>query len=89
MDSKKVNGADFKFSYDNQSDVLYVSFGSPRPGVATEVNDGDFVRIDPNNREVIGITVIDFKYRYAPAPTVTIEDSVKKLVTLILKEYRP
>jgi len=88
MGSKRPNNLNLKISYDDFSDVLYISFGDPRPGIATEVNDGDLVRVDPESMEVIGITIMDFKERYMPLSTTTIEDSVKKIIPKILKEFK-
>ncbi len=50
--------------HDKDADVLYISFGEPRPGIATEVSDRALLRVDPETNNVIGITIIDFKERY-------------------------
>lgn len=55
---------ELQVSYDDRADVLYISFGDPRPGIATEVNDGDLVRVDPFTDEIVGITLLDFNMRY-------------------------
>jgi uncharacterized protein YuzE len=55
-----------KILYDEKSDVLYISFDSPRPGISNEVDEGNLVRTDPKTDEIIGITIIDFKERYIP-----------------------
>jgi len=48
--------------YDEEADVLYVSFGEPREAKdSVEVEDGVVYRIADN--EVVGITIIDFKAR--------------------------
>ncbi len=52
--------------YDDSADVLYISFGYPRPGIATEVNDGTLIRVDPFTDEIVGMTFLDFKERYMP-----------------------
>jgi len=54
----------FKVNYDISADVLYISFGSIRPGIAIEVHSGDFIRIDPYTDEIVGITLLNFKERY-------------------------
>ena len=53
-----------EISYDRTADVLYISIGEPRPGIATEYNDGDFIRVDPATNEVVGITLLDFCERF-------------------------
>lgn len=48
--------------YDEEADVLYISFGEPREAEDTvEVEDGIIYRVI--NKEVIGITITDFKSR--------------------------
>ena len=73
--------------YDEFSDVLYISFGHPCPGIANEVEEGVLVRTDQETGEVIGITIIDFKERYMPPPAVSIEKSAQKIIPEILKQF--
>lgn len=48
--------------FDEEADVLYISFGEPREAEDTvEVEDGVIYRI--TNNEVVGITITDFKAR--------------------------
>jgi len=50
------------FDYDEEADVLYISFGKPREAKdSVEVEDGVIYRIADN--EVVGITITDFKTR--------------------------
>jgi uncharacterized protein YuzE len=50
------------FDYDEEADVLYISFGKPREAKnSIEVEDGVIYRIADN--EVVGITITDFKAR--------------------------
>lgn len=53
-----------EISYNAGVDVLYISIGEPRPGIAAECNDGDFIRVDPDTNEVVGITLLDFCERF-------------------------
>ncbi len=45
--------------YDQEADVLYLSFGEPKKAITEELGDIG-VRIDERNNEVIGLTVINF-----------------------------
>lgn len=48
--------------YDEEADVLYISFGKPREAKdSVEVEDGVVYRI--SDHEVVGITITDFKSR--------------------------
>jgi len=57
-----------EISYDAGADVLYVSIGEPRPGIAVECNDGDFIRVALVTSEVVGITLLDFCERFIQCP---------------------
>jgi uncharacterized protein YuzE len=71
-------------TYDEISDVLYISFGQPRPGIAKEIADGDFVRIDPYNDQIVGITIMDFKERYMKSSATNIEDAAQEIIPELL-----
>lgn len=51
---------DLQFRYDEISDVLYISFGNPRPGYSKELSDGILVRYDFVTKKIIGFTVINY-----------------------------
>jgi len=47
-------------NYDEDADVLYVTFVPDQPAVALEIREGIIARIDPTNRQLLGVTVIGF-----------------------------
>jgi uncharacterized protein YuzE len=47
-------------SYDEASDVLYLSLGEPRPATTEEDNEGILIRKDPKSGETIGVTVLSY-----------------------------
>ena len=55
-----------RISYDKIADVLYIGI-KDRPGIADEVNDGNFIRYDLAG-EIVGITIMDFKERFIDPP---------------------
>ncbi len=59
---------ELNFKYDRAVDVLYYSFGEPRPALSVEHQNGVVVRLDPDTEEVVGITIIDFFKRFAEKP---------------------
>jgi len=76
-------------TYDDISDVLYISFGHPKPGIAKEITDGDFVRIDPYTDQIVGITIMDFKVRYMKSSSTNIEDAAQEIIPGLLTEIEP
>jgi uncharacterized protein YuzE len=86
---KKINiFHNLTFSYDNSADVLYISFGPARKGIAVEVDDGDFVRVDPYSDEVVGITILDFSERFDSYISKDIKVSAPLIASNILKEFK-
>jgi len=62
MEKVAISLEKIDLDYDEESDVLYISFGKPREAEdAIEVEDGIIYRIA--NNEVVGITITDFKTR--------------------------
>jgi len=48
------------FFYDKDGDVMDISLGKPKAAISEEVDDDIVVRIDPNSREIVGFTIINF-----------------------------
>jgi uncharacterized protein YuzE len=44
--------------YDSRADVLYVAFGRNRSAVGVELEEGVVLRVDPDTRELVGITIV-------------------------------
>jgi len=62
MEKVAISLEKIDLDYDEEADVLYISFGEPREAKdSVEVEDGIVYRIADN--EVIGITITDFKAR--------------------------
>jgi uncharacterized protein YuzE len=51
------------WDYDVEADVLYLSFGGPRPAVGIDIGDGTVIRYDEERNEVVGLTVIGLRQR--------------------------
>lgn len=52
-----------KLDYDEEFDVLYISFGTPRPSYGEEDTPGIVVLRDIHTDEITGVTIFDFKQR--------------------------
>lgn len=62
MEKAAVSLEKIDLDYDEEADVLYISFGRPREAKdSVEAEDGVIYRIAGN--EVVGITITDFKAR--------------------------
>jgi uncharacterized protein YuzE len=46
--------------YDEKADVLYVSFGEPRPSEVLDTGEDLLIRFDPQTGEITGFTVMNF-----------------------------
>ena len=56
ISEKKRN---LKWDYDAEADILYLSFGNPVKAEGVDIGEGTIVRIDPKNKEIIGLTIIN------------------------------
>ena len=52
-----------RYHYDRDGDVLYASFGAPKPAKSIERDNGIHIRIDPFNNEIVGFTVVNYMYQ--------------------------
>ena len=67
------------WNYDEETeetDVLYLSVGAPRPAVGVDIGDGLVLRYDETRREVVGLTVIGLRDRLARNLNVSTDESV-------------
>jgi uncharacterized protein YuzE len=87
MATKQSKAPKILISYDEGVDVLYISFGKSRPGIARETDDGSLIRFDPYTDEVVGITIMNFKEKYMPK-TSNIEKYAKGLIPKILRDFK-
>lgn len=49
--------------YDIEADVLYLSLGEPREGVAVDISDGAIARYNEDSETIVGITLIGLRQR--------------------------
>jgi uncharacterized protein YuzE len=62
MEKVAISLEKIDLDYDEEADVLYISFGKPRQAQdSVEVEDGIIYRIADN--EIVGITITNFKAR--------------------------
>lgn len=50
--------------YDKEADVLYLSFGDPRPAISEELGDDVLLRHDIETGEVVGLTILNLSSRF-------------------------
>jgi uncharacterized protein YuzE len=59
MDKERM----MQIAYDREADVLYISVGNPRPAVSREIGEDVLLRVDPDNGDVVGLTVLNLSTR--------------------------
>lgn len=52
-----------KWDYDAEADVLYISFGNPQNAEGVDIGEGTIIRIQPDSKEIIGITILNPLHR--------------------------
>jgi uncharacterized protein YuzE len=50
-------------SYDKEADVVYFSFGQPKPAVGFDAGEGMIVRYDDDTNTIVGLTIIGLRTR--------------------------
>ncbi len=50
-----------EFLYSSKADVLYISFGKPKPAIGEETDEGFILRFDAKTNELVGVTIPFFK----------------------------
>ena len=54
------------FGYDNEADVLCLSIGIPQKGaVYVELDNEQILRLHPNTKEVLGLTIMNFSKKFS------------------------
>ena len=48
-----------KWDYDAEADILYISFGNPRNAEGVDIGEGTIIRIRPDTKEIIGVTIVN------------------------------
>ena len=51
------------WDYDEEANVLYLSFGQPGQAEGADIGQGVILRYDPDRREVVGFTMIGLRQR--------------------------
>jgi len=57
------NKQQVEWEYDEEADVLYISFGPPRPAIGIDIREGTVLRFDERERKIVGITIIEVSQR--------------------------
>ena len=52
-----------KWDYDAEADVLYISFGNPKNSEGVDIGEGTIIRIEPDTKEIIGVTILNPLHR--------------------------
>ena len=70
------------FFFDEEGDVLDITFGEPRKAVTKELKNDVAIRVDPKTGEIVGIVILNFMRRFRlKKKTDRIELPVKVTIT--------
>ena len=48
-----------KWDYDAEADILYIPFGNPKNAEGVDIGEGTIIRIQPDTKEIIGVTILN------------------------------
>ena len=60
--------SEINLDYDSEADVLYISFGPPRPAIGLEPEEGLVLRLDPETDQLVGVTIVGLRERLRRQP---------------------
>jgi uncharacterized protein YuzE len=65
METLKINEKkdSIKWDYDAEADILYISFGNPKNAEGIDIGEGTIIRIEPDSKEIIGLTILNPLHR--------------------------
>lgn len=47
------------WDYDDEADVLYISFGDPKDAEGIDIGEGTIIRVKPGSNIISGVTIIN------------------------------
>lgn len=53
-----------KFFFDKEGDVLDIAIDKPKRAISREIGNDVLVRIDPETKEIVGFTILNFEKRF-------------------------
>jgi uncharacterized protein YuzE len=59
-----LDGKFLTSDYDDEADILYLWVDEPRPAITYETSQGHHVMLDPETRDFVGVTIMDFKSKW-------------------------
>ena len=68
-----LDGTPLTSDYDEVEDILYLWVDGPQPAVTFETGDGHLVHLDPERREVVGVTIVDYRRRWEGRGELTLD----------------
>jgi uncharacterized protein YuzE len=77
-----------ELEYDERGDVLYSSEGAPRAALSHEITEDILLRYTPPNREVVGITILNFLQHFPLENRKSLLSHAKAIVKDLFQRYR-
>lgn len=69
----RPKGSELKQKYDEAADVLYMTWGEPRPSVGWEPQEDVVLHEDMLTGEPVGITIVNWRSRFRGRPEAIVE----------------
>lgn len=75
-----------KWDYDAEADVLYIAFGNPKNAEGIDIGDGTIIRIEPDTKEIIGVTILNPLHRTLSSLRQEQPSKRKKTISSVAKQ---
>ena len=83
--AEKKNKINWDYDADADADVLYISSGNPKNAEGIDIGEGTIIRIEPDSKEIIGITILNPLHRTLTSLMGKPRSTRKKQTTSIAK----
>ncbi len=76
------------FSYYPAGDELNIHFDEPRPCISKEIADEVYLRLDAETREIVGLTILNFRQRFKGAKSKALSFDLPVLANIKLSKRK-
>lgn len=85
MNQTSLQAIGIHFDYQPEIDLLFAWIGEPQRAENVEVEPGVYIRVEPSQRRVVGIEVIDCAARFRREPATIDATFAKTLIDVFSK----
>ena len=75
-----------RITYDAEGDILYITFGTPRPATGYQLSDQILLRMDPKTDTPAGLTIFNFLHHAGSESGIELGEIEEEVMPIISSE---